>query len=161
MSISWGKLIGGIAAITGIAVAGVGLGGASAASALDGTALDGVGDFLGKAGEKIIENAASAAKSIGIEADGKTVAAVAGGAAAAIGGAAMIFSGKKDDAAYSSAAGIMPELQEKIKLLPRAAQEQLLEGLNVALAQAGVTLAPGEGSPLPTGIQGKGPIRGA
>jgi hypothetical protein len=136
MSVSWGKVLGGVAAVTGIAVAGVGLGGGSIAASLgDGSAI---GHFFGDAATKIAENAESAAKAIGLSEEvikslggGKGIAAIVGGMTALGGGAALAFSGNSQQQQPQNAQD--QQLSDIISMLPPEAKAQLLAGLKMAL----------------------------
>jgi hypothetical protein len=101
MSISWGKVIGGVAVVAGAVVAGIGLGGPTVAGWIGenavGDAVKGAATSIGEYGGKAATAIAGeeAAKNI----SGGTVAAIAGGTLAAGGAALALLSGgsKKDD----------------------------------------------------------------
>lgn len=136
MSISWGKVIGGVAAITGVAVAGIGVGGDSLAGVIGNDTV--VGNFIDKAAETITSTAGEAAKAVGMSdatiaslGGNEGIAAIVGGVAAVAGGAALAFSGNKHT---SHAQGSQDEqLENIISMLPPEAKAQLLEGLKMAL----------------------------
>ena len=138
MSVSWGKVLAGIATVSGVAVAGVGLGGESLSGMFDaGTIKDGVD----AATEAVVGAGESAAKTLGLDdtVSGEAMAGIAGGAAALV-GAGVLASGKNKE-----------QNESKDERLARVENElaMIKNALLEAMQQSEAQMAQGSLPPVP------------
>lgn len=151
MSVNWGGVIGGVMAVTGVAVAGVGLGGEALSSAIGDNA---VGQALHTATETVVTKGSEAALATGLAekgADGvisgmsgKTAAGIVGAALAAAGAGIAYITGKDDEREEEKArlARVEGELaQIKMALLRAMEMSQQEE----RIAQGPLPTKPGSG----------------